>query len=135
MSEQNAVVAVYGTHIEAEEAVKELQRAGTDMRTLSIVACSAIIASTEVSNRVFDVLILLTIRSSGIFACTSLIMSWFVRAAGTAAFGAAFFGAAGCAGVDGAAEDWDGADWGRLIPANTSKTTVKRAASRNAYIV
>lgn len=37
MSEQNAVVAVYGTHTEAEEAVKELQRAGTDMRTLSIV--------------------------------------------------------------------------------------------------
>ena len=37
MSELNAVVAVYGTHIEAEEAVKELQRAGIDMRTLSIV--------------------------------------------------------------------------------------------------
>lgn len=37
MSELNAVVAVYGTHTEAEEAVKELQRAGIDMRTLSIV--------------------------------------------------------------------------------------------------
>jgi precorrin-3B methylase len=37
MSEQNAVVAVYGTHTEAEEAVKELQRAGIDMHTLSIV--------------------------------------------------------------------------------------------------
>jgi len=37
MSELNAVVAVYSTHIEAEEAVKELQRAGVDMRTLSIV--------------------------------------------------------------------------------------------------
>jgi uncharacterized membrane protein len=37
MSEQNSVVAVYGTHGEAEEAVKELQRAGIDMRTLSIV--------------------------------------------------------------------------------------------------
>ena len=37
MSELNAVVAVYGTHIEAEAAVKELQRAGIDMRTLSIV--------------------------------------------------------------------------------------------------
>ena len=37
MSELNAVVAVYGTHIEAEGAVKELQRAGIDMRTLSIV--------------------------------------------------------------------------------------------------
>jgi hypothetical protein len=38
MSEQNAVVAVYDTHIGAEEAVKKLQRAGIDMRILSIVA-------------------------------------------------------------------------------------------------
>jgi hypothetical protein len=38
MSERNSVVAVYGTHLEAEEAVKELQRSGIDMRTLSIVA-------------------------------------------------------------------------------------------------
>jgi uncharacterized membrane protein len=37
MSELNAVVAVYGTHERAEEAVKELQRAGIDMATLSIV--------------------------------------------------------------------------------------------------
>src|ERR1022692_1117901 len=37
MSELNAVVAIYGTHIEAEGAVKELQRAKIDMRTLSIV--------------------------------------------------------------------------------------------------
>ena len=37
MSELNAVVAIYGTHLEAEEAVKELQRTGIDMRTLSIV--------------------------------------------------------------------------------------------------
>ena len=37
MSELNAVVAVYDTHTGAEEAVKELQRAGIDMRTLSIV--------------------------------------------------------------------------------------------------
>ena len=37
MSELNAVVAVYGTHTEAEGAVKELQRAGVDMRSLSIV--------------------------------------------------------------------------------------------------
>ena len=37
MSEQNAVVAIYGTHEGAEEAIKELQRAGIDMRTLSII--------------------------------------------------------------------------------------------------
>jgi uncharacterized membrane protein len=37
MSQLNAVVAVYATHVEAEEAVKELQRAGIDMGTLSIV--------------------------------------------------------------------------------------------------
>ena len=37
MSERNALVAIYGTHVEAEGAVKELERAGVDMRTLSIV--------------------------------------------------------------------------------------------------
>ncbi len=37
MTEENAVVAVYRTHVEAEAAVKELQRSGTNMRTLSIV--------------------------------------------------------------------------------------------------
>jgi len=37
MPELNAVVAVYATHTGAEEAVKELQRAGIDMRTLSII--------------------------------------------------------------------------------------------------
>ena len=37
MSDLNAVVAVYGTHTEAEEAVKELQRSGIDMKKLSIV--------------------------------------------------------------------------------------------------
>jgi hypothetical protein len=37
MSELNAAVAVYATHTGAEDAVKELQRAGIDMRTLSIV--------------------------------------------------------------------------------------------------
>src|SRR5271155_4772175 len=37
MTDQNAVVAVYATHVEAEGAVKELQRAGIDMRALSIV--------------------------------------------------------------------------------------------------
>jgi hypothetical protein len=37
MSDENAVVAVYNTHVEAEEAVKKLQSAGIDMRTLSIV--------------------------------------------------------------------------------------------------
>jgi uncharacterized membrane protein len=38
MSELNGVLAIYGTHNGAEEAVKELQRAGIDMRSLSIVA-------------------------------------------------------------------------------------------------
>ncbi len=37
MSRDNAVVAVYDTHVGAEEGVKELQRAGVDMRTLSIM--------------------------------------------------------------------------------------------------
>jgi hypothetical protein len=31
MSDLRAVVAVYGTHIEAEEAVKQLQRGGIDI--------------------------------------------------------------------------------------------------------
>jgi hypothetical protein len=37
MSELNSVVAVYGSHEQAEDAVKELGRSGIDMRTLSIV--------------------------------------------------------------------------------------------------
>jgi uncharacterized membrane protein len=37
LSEQNSVVAIYGTHTGAEEAVKELQRGGVDMHSLSIV--------------------------------------------------------------------------------------------------
>ena len=37
MSKQDAVVAVYETHSAAEEAVKELQRAGIDMHALSIL--------------------------------------------------------------------------------------------------
>ena len=37
MSETNAVVAIYDTHTQAEEAVKELQRSGIDMKKLSIV--------------------------------------------------------------------------------------------------
>ena len=37
MSEKNAVVAIYNTHNEAEEAVKELQRSGFNMKKLSIV--------------------------------------------------------------------------------------------------
>jgi hypothetical protein len=34
---ENSVVAIYHTHTEAEEAVKELQRGGVDMHKLSIV--------------------------------------------------------------------------------------------------
>ena len=37
MSRDNAVVATYHTHVQAEAAVKELQQAGFDMKKLSIV--------------------------------------------------------------------------------------------------
>src|SRR3984885_5044392 len=37
MSETNSVVAIYGTHSQAEEAVKELQKSGFDMKKRSIV--------------------------------------------------------------------------------------------------
>ena len=37
MLETNSVVAIYGTHAQAEEAVKELQRSGFDMKKMSIV--------------------------------------------------------------------------------------------------
>src|SRR5208282_948483 len=37
MSTENSVVAVYRTHTEADQAVKELQRGGVDMHKLSIV--------------------------------------------------------------------------------------------------
>jgi len=37
MSQTNSVVAIFKSHLEAETAVKELQRAGVDMQKLSIV--------------------------------------------------------------------------------------------------
>jgi hypothetical protein len=37
MYEKNSVVAIYGTHAQAEEAVKELEKSGCDMKKLSIV--------------------------------------------------------------------------------------------------
>lgn len=37
MSEKNVVVGIYGTHTEAETAVKELQRSNFNMKQLSIV--------------------------------------------------------------------------------------------------
>jgi uncharacterized membrane protein len=37
MSDANAVVAIYDSHSQAEEAIKELQRSGVDMKKLSIV--------------------------------------------------------------------------------------------------
>ena len=37
MLETNSVVAIYETHTQAEEAVKELQRSGFDMKKMSIV--------------------------------------------------------------------------------------------------
>jgi uncharacterized membrane protein len=38
MPETNSVVAIYETHTQAENAVKELQRSGFDMKKMSIVA-------------------------------------------------------------------------------------------------
>ena len=37
MTKNNSVVAIFKSHIEAETAVKELQRAGFDMKKLSII--------------------------------------------------------------------------------------------------
>jgi hypothetical protein len=37
MKDNNSTVAIYETHIGAEDGIKELQRAGVDMRTLSIL--------------------------------------------------------------------------------------------------
>jgi uncharacterized membrane protein len=37
MSETNSVVAIYETHTQAEEGVKELQKSGFDMKKMSIV--------------------------------------------------------------------------------------------------
>jgi uncharacterized membrane protein len=37
MTKTNSVVAIYDTHSQAEEAVKNLQKSGFDMKTLSIV--------------------------------------------------------------------------------------------------
>jgi Heat induced stress protein YflT domain len=36
-SDRNSAVAIYDTHLEAESAIKELQKAGFDMKHLSIV--------------------------------------------------------------------------------------------------
>jgi uncharacterized membrane protein len=38
MNDRNSVVAIYDTHEQAEQAVKSLQEAGVDMKTLSIAA-------------------------------------------------------------------------------------------------
>jgi len=37
MNSRNSVAAIYDTHDQAEHAVKELQEAGVDMKSLSIV--------------------------------------------------------------------------------------------------
>src|SRR5438034_8961654 len=37
MTNENAIVAVYNSHVEAEEAVDQLKQAGFDMKKLSIV--------------------------------------------------------------------------------------------------
>lgn len=38
MTDRNSIVAIYDTHEQAEQAVKSLQEAGIDMKTLSIAA-------------------------------------------------------------------------------------------------
>jgi uncharacterized membrane protein len=38
MPKSDSVVAIYDTHVQAEQAVKELQEAGVDMKSLSIAA-------------------------------------------------------------------------------------------------
>ena len=37
MSVENSVVAIFNTHPEAEEAIKELQRSGFDLKKLSVI--------------------------------------------------------------------------------------------------
>ena len=37
MSEKNSVVAIFGSHAQAEDAIRELQKDGFDMKKLSIV--------------------------------------------------------------------------------------------------
>jgi len=37
MNKSNSIVAIYPSHTAAEEAIKELQQAGYDMKTLSII--------------------------------------------------------------------------------------------------
>jgi len=37
MSEQNSVVAIFESHNQAEDSVRELQKSGFDMKKLSIV--------------------------------------------------------------------------------------------------
>ena len=37
MAKENAAIAVYNTHIQAEAAIKELEKAGVDMKKLSIL--------------------------------------------------------------------------------------------------
>jgi hypothetical protein len=37
MEPKNSVAAIYDTHEQAEKAVKELQEAGVDMKSLSVV--------------------------------------------------------------------------------------------------
>lgn len=47
MSETNSVVAIYETHSAAEEAIKELQKSGFDMKKMSIAARIIIPTSTS----------------------------------------------------------------------------------------
>jgi hypothetical protein len=49
MSTQNSVVAVYRSHTEGDQALKELQSGGVDMRKLSRVSMASILRRCELS--------------------------------------------------------------------------------------
>ena len=46
MNSKNSVAAIYETHKQAEHAVKELQEAGVDMKSLSIVRMNTSLGTT-----------------------------------------------------------------------------------------
>ena len=49
MTDRNSVVAIYDTHEQAEQAVKSLQEAGVDMKSLSIAGKDHVAAGMAMS--------------------------------------------------------------------------------------